>query len=124
VDLEATWRVAPTGDYFFVLNQSPNAAGNNGLVSFLLGGLDPSYTLLEVVGESVNGIQRTVPVVNGVVQDTFAAYDVHVYRAAPGILAGQAVPEPATVGLLAAAAGGIALRRPRRRREDDVPEEQ
>jgi hypothetical protein len=118
-DLEATWRVAPTGDYFAVLNQSSTPAGSNGLVSFNLAGVNPSYALLEVVGESVNGFQRVVSINNGVVQDTFGAYGVHVYRAAPGIVAGVPVPEPASAGLLAGAAGALALRRPRRRH---VPE--
>jgi hypothetical protein len=113
-DLEATWRTAPTGDYFFVLNQSAALAGNNGLVSFNLTGVNPTYSLLEVVGESVNGFQRVVPISNGVVQDTFGAYGVHVYRAAPGIVAGVPVPEPTSLGLLAAGAGALALRRPRK----------
>jgi hypothetical protein len=102
--LEATWRDDGSNEYFFVLNES-NTLVDNGQMT--LTGLSPSLQWAEVVGET-----RVVPIVGGKIVDDFTPYQVHVYRAAPGITPAS-VPEPGALGVLAAA-GAYCMRRRRR----------
>jgi hypothetical protein len=103
--IESTWRVTQEGDYFFVLNQSPNALVN---VSLNMIGLAQGINSLSVLGEG-----RLETLASGKVVDDFSPYQVHVYLAATGL--GSPVPEPAAVGLLSAAVMGWALQRGKRR---------
>jgi hypothetical protein len=104
--LEATWRDDGTNDYFFVLNESASALTDGAMT---LTGVSAGVNWLEVIGEN-----RVVPFVNGQVIDSFTPYQVHVYRANPSITP-TSVPEPAALGLLAAAAGYFTSRRRRTR---------
>lgn len=109
--LESTWRVTQQGDYYIVLNLSSATITN---ATMTLTGVDAGINVLEVVGEKPNNVQRYETLLPGnTIQDTFAPWEVHVYRAAPG-LGGAGVPEPGTVTLLGIAAGGLLLRRRRR----------
>ena len=107
VAIESTWRVTQDGDYFFVLNQSPNTLTN---VTLTLAGLPQSISSLAVLGEG-----RSEVLAGGAILDSFTPYQVHIYAA--GVSAGSpGVPEPATMGLLAVSAcvWGMKRRRPDR----------
>jgi hypothetical protein len=105
--IESTWRVMQEGDYFFVLNQSPNTLTG---VSLNLSGLT-SLAPLAVLGEN-----RSETLAGTTIVDDFLPYQVHIYSSA---VSGAPAPEPATVGLLGMAVAGWALRRGGRRRLRD-----
>ena len=102
--IEATWRVMQEGDYFFVLNQSPNTLTG---VTLNLAGL-ASSTPLTVMGEN-----RTESLIGSAIVDDFSPYQVHIYKSA-ALGSSPAVPEPTTVGALGLAAAGWAMRRRKR----------
>lgn len=103
--IESTWRVMQDGDYFFVLNQSPNTLTN---VTLNLSGLDQNITSLSVLGES-----RLEALSGGAIVDSFTPYQVHIYEAAAS--AGSLpLPEPGTIGLLGLSLGGWAFKRRKR----------
>ena len=89
------------GDYYFVLNQSPNTLTG---VTLNLAGL-ASSTPLTVMGEN-----RTESLIGSAIVDDFSPYQVHIYKSA-ALGSSPAVPEPTTVGALGLAAAGWALRR-------------
>jgi hypothetical protein len=101
--IEATWRVMQEGDYFFVLNQSPNTLAN---VTLSLTGLAQGIDALQVLGES-----RTEALAAGAIVDTFTPYQVHIYQAVGGTGTAPGVPEPAGLAVVAMAVGGWAMRR-------------
>lgn len=106
--IESTWRVMQEGDYFFVLNQSPNTLTN---VPLNLTGLAANTTSLAVLGEN-----RSEAFAGGAITDDFAPYQVHVYEAVTnGAVGGSPlpapVPEPTGLGVIAIAVGGWGLRR-------------
>jgi hypothetical protein len=105
--IESTWRVMQEGDYFFVLNQSPNTLTG---VPMTLTGL-PAGAQLTVLEEG-----RNVSLVGNVLTDSFTPYQVHIYEAAT-ISGSPQVPEPASLGVVGLAAACWALRRGRRREE-------
>jgi len=107
--IESTWRVTQDGDYFFVLNQSPNALTN---AMLNLTGLTASASSLSVLGEG-----RTELLSSGAITDSFAPYQVHIYSTAASAN-GSPIPEPATTGLIGAAVCGLGLKRSRRNRDD------
>ena len=69
--LEAAWRKAPSGSYFFVLNLSDSARNGQAIALSGIG----SATSAEVHGEG-----RTVPITGGVITDDFGPHAVHIYR--------------------------------------------
>src|SRR5205085_9577556 len=83
--IESTWRVMQEGDYFFVLNQSPNTLTG---VSLNLSGLT-NLAPLTVLGEG-----RTETLTGTTITDDFLPYQVHIYEA--GAVSGAPAPEPAT----------------------------
>jgi hypothetical protein len=101
--IESTWRVMQEGDYFFVLNQSPNSLTG---VTLNLAGLASSAPLA-VLGEG-----RFETLSGSTIVDDFAPYQVHIYAA--GAVGSPLVPEPASVGALGLAVAAWALRRGRR----------
>jgi hypothetical protein len=108
--IESTWRVTQDGDYFFVLNQSPNTLTN---VTLNLTGLAQSVSSLAVAGEN-----RTELVSGASIVDNFTPYQVHIYETAAATGAG--VPEPTGLGILATAtcAWGLKRRQRSRKRSD------
>jgi len=104
VAIESTWRVTQEGDYFFVLNQSPNTLTN---VTLTLNGLAANVTSLAVLGES-----RSEVLSGRTILDNFTPYQVHVYEA--GGVGSIPAPEPASVGVIGLAVGGWLVRRRRK----------
>ncbi|HSI37392.1 MAG: beta-galactosidase [Phycisphaerae bacterium] len=110
--LETSWRSTVDGDYFFVLNMS-NTTVDGATIS--LAGLPAGITLLDVFDEG-----RTETLTGNQLVDSFAPYELHVYRTSTaGALSlnpvtGSPIPEPGTVGLLATVAGAGLMRRSRR----------
>ena len=102
--IEATWRVMQEGDYFFVLNQSPNSLTG---VTLNLAGLASSAPL------AVMGENRTESLIGSAIVDDFSPYQLHIYKAA-ALGGSPAVPEPAAVGTLGLALVGLAMRRSKR----------
>jgi len=77
-----------------------------------LTGLPAGLTLMDVFDES-----RTEPLVGGKITDSFAPYEVHIYRtstAGAQSLDITAVPEPGTIGLLTVLSAAGLMRRGRR----------
>jgi hypothetical protein len=105
--IESTWRVMQEGDYFFVLNQSPNTLTG---VPMTLTGLT-NGALLTLPEEG-----RNVSLAGNVLTDNFAPYQMHIYEAA-AVGSSPQVPEPASVGAVGLAVAGWALRRGRRRQQ-------
>jgi hypothetical protein len=105
VAIESTWRVTQEGDYFFVLNQSPNTLSN---VTLNLSGLGKDVSLLTVLGEN-----RFEALSGGAILDSFTPYQVHIYEAA-GSVGSAPLPEPATVGVMGLGLLGWALKRRKR----------
>lgn len=103
--IESTWRVMQEGDYFFVLNQSPNTLTG---VPMTLTGI-AAGAQLAVLEEG-----RNVSLTGNVLTDNFAPYQVHIYEA-PVVGGSPQVPEPTSVGVVGLAVAGWALRRSRRR---------
>jgi hypothetical protein len=106
--LEVTWRRGRGADYFFVLNMSSAS-------------MELPFDLTGVAGSGViHGENRTLrPNSAGTYKDTFAPWEMHVYKFAhplDGVAASKrsrsivAVPEPRVMGL-AAAFGALLLRR-------------
>lgn len=105
VAIESTWRVVQDGDYFFVLNQSPNALTN---VTLNIAGLGQNVTSLAVLGEN-----RSEALSGGAIVDSFTPYQVHIYEAVAS--AGSApLPEPGMVGLMGACVLGLMMKRGKR----------
>jgi hypothetical protein len=102
--VEATWRVMEEGDYFFVLNQSPNSLTG---VTLNLTGLATGAPL------TVMGENRTESLIGSSIVDDFSPYQLHIYKAA-ALGGSPAVPEPAAVGTLGLAVVGWAMRRSKR----------
>ena len=69
--LEAGWRSGSDGDYFVVLNPTPDT--KNG-VSITLTGVDQATTA------SVYDESRSLPIVGGALTDSFGPYSVHIYQ--------------------------------------------
>ena len=69
--LEAAWRKAPSGKYFFVLNLS-DAARNGETIT--LTGIGAATTA------AVHGENRTVAISGAAITDDFGPYAVHIYR--------------------------------------------
>ncbi len=109
--LEGSWRVTQQGDYFFALNMSTATLTD---VNVTLGGLTQGITSLDVVDEN-----RTESLLTGGnIVDTFQPYELHIYHASLSGAAGASpveVPEPATLGAMAAAMMMGMMRRPGRR---------
>jgi hypothetical protein len=72
--LQAGWRDAPSGKYFFVINTKQPTLTNAAIALTGVG----TATSASVFGES-----RTVPLANGQLTDTFGAFAVHVYVVVP-----------------------------------------
>jgi hypothetical protein len=102
--IEATWRVMQEGDYYFVLNQSPNSLTG---VTLNLTGL-ASAAPLTVMGEN-----RSESLIGSAIVDDFTPYQLHLYKAA-ALGSSPAVPEPAGLGVIGLAVSAWTLRRRRR----------
>jgi hypothetical protein len=102
--IEATWRVMEEGDYFFVLNQSPNSLTG---VTLNLAGLATGAPL------TVMGENRSESLIGSAIVDNFTPYQLHIYKAA-ALGGSPAVPEPAAAGTLGLVVAGWALRRRKR----------
>jgi len=72
--LDVGWRSDSSGDYFIVVNLSPNSANARAVTLSGAGSVGNAI----VYGES-----RNVPIVSGAIHDDFAPYAVHIYHIPP-----------------------------------------
>ena len=106
--LEVTWRRGRGADYFFVLNMSGTS-------------MELPFDLTGVSGSGViHGEDRTLrPTAEGTYKDTFAPWEMHVYKFAHpiggrrAVLSAVAVPEPTSAAALVCVAGLLLRRRGR-----------